>query len=105
MAGAAGAGAAGVAAGAAPGAGAGGFGLLNQLDIADGLDGLGCVPLAVSPSLTATSLTKKYVMKAIINGSNTNIQEIVLNPFEHSQFNTHAQITRKSASVRSVQTP
>jgi hypothetical protein len=55
--------------------------------------------------LTTTSLIKKYVKNIIINGSNTNIQEIALNPFEHSQFNTHAQITRKSASVRSVQTP
>ena len=55
--------------------------------------------------LTTTSLIKKYVKNIIINGSNTNIQEIDLNPLEHNQFNTHAQMTRNTASVRSVQMP
>jgi hypothetical protein len=60
-------------------------------------------PLA--PSLTTTSLMKKYVNKNIINGSKTNIQEITLNPLEHNQFKTHAQSTRNNVLVRSVSIP
>jgi hypothetical protein len=55
-----------------------------------------------NPSCSATSFMKKYVNKAIINGSNTNIQEIALNPLEHNQFNTQAQMTRNNALVNRV---
>jgi len=63
--------------------------------------GLGFGFSGSAPSLT-TSLMKKYVKKTIINGSKTSIQEIALNPLEHNQFKTHAQITRNNDLVRSV---
>jgi hypothetical protein len=54
------------------------------------------------PSFTITSLMKEYVNNTRIYGSNTSIHETALNPLEHSQFNTQAQITRNSALVRRV---
>jgi hypothetical protein len=48
---------------------------------------------------------KKYVNIIIIYGSKTSNHDIALNPFEHNQFKTHAQITRNNALVRSVSMP
>jgi hypothetical protein len=48
------------------------------------------------PLLVASiSFAKKKVKKKRIKGSKTNIQEIALNPLEHSQFKIHPQIKTK----------
>jgi hypothetical protein len=41
------------------------------------------------------SFVKKKVKMKRIKGSKTNIQEIVLSPFEHNQFKIHPQIKTK----------
>jgi len=58
-----------------------------------------------APSFTeTTSLMNKNMNKTKINGSNTSIQEIALNPLEHKKFKTHAQMTRNNALVKRVST-
>jgi hypothetical protein len=48
------------------------------------------------------SFNKKTINKTRIYGSKTNNHDTALNPLEHSQFNTQAQITRNNALVRRV---
>ena len=70
----------------------------------DELDKKTLVITEIPYTTTTTSLIKKYINKKKINGSKTIIHEIALNPFEHNQFKTQAQITKNNASVRRVST-